>query len=257
MKTVARLLLITSILSLILLLTACGEGGTNPPEVKGDDIEYVSNGDGTCYVKSIRHSEGEHVSIDRYSPEGDLVVAIGDEAFSGCTDITGIRIPDNVIHIGKRAFAGCTSLRDLEIPGSVEAIGDEAFMNCDSLTSVTILSSLTEMGERAFAECDNLTIALIYGDGLDVSNGAFSGCKKLEAVMLDTDVAGILEDAFSSCPSLAKIYYTGNPETFKDLIVDATNENFSSCDVYFLRTSEPTEEGNFWHYNNSGEIEEW
>ena len=52
---------------------------------------------------------------------------IAEAAFSDCTDLTSIIIPDSVISIGGRAFEYCTGLTSIKIPDSVTNIGDKAF----------------------------------------------------------------------------------------------------------------------------------
>ena len=79
-----------------------------------------------------------------YIPKGNLkevVITSGDSigsyAFSHCTSLTSITIPNSVTSIGHEAFSHCTSLTSITIPDSVTSIGFAAFYDCDSLTSVT------------------------------------------------------------------------------------------------------------------------
>ena len=83
-------------------------------------------------------------------PTDGSVTRIGDSAFSGCTSLTGITIPDSVTSIGDYAFDGCTSLTSVTIPDSVTSIGNYAFYGCSSLTSVTIPDSVTSIGGYVF-----------------------------------------------------------------------------------------------------------
>ena len=70
--------------------------------------------------------------------DGYPVTSIGNSAFSGCSRITGIAIPDSITSIGDSAFEFCSELTSIAIPNSVTSIGDQAFFGCSSLTSITI-----------------------------------------------------------------------------------------------------------------------
>ena len=61
------------------------------------------------------------------------MIKIRGYAFSNCTALKYINIPNSVIKIGKYAFLNCSSLENIKIPYSVEKIGDYAFMDCDLL----------------------------------------------------------------------------------------------------------------------------
>ena len=63
------------------------------------------------------------------------VTSIGDYAFTGCTSLTGVTIPDSVVRIGGGAF-WATRLTSVTIPGSVTSIGSAAFGMCSVLTDI-------------------------------------------------------------------------------------------------------------------------
>ena len=79
---------------------------------------------------------------------------IGRSAFSGCSGLTSINIPDSVTYIGVRVFEGCSSLTSINIPDSVTYIGIYAFSGCASLDSLVIPASVTTIGDRAFLDCN-------------------------------------------------------------------------------------------------------
>jgi hypothetical protein len=91
------------------------------------------------------------------------ITTIGDNAFSGCTNLASVGIPDSVINIAAEAFLECTRLTNVTIPDGVTTIGDLAFCACSGLTSVTIPASVTSLGNSAFKEC-SLTDAFFLGN---------------------------------------------------------------------------------------------
>ena len=57
-----------------------------------------------------------------YEGEEYRVYGIKEYAFSGCSSITNIDIPEGITEIGEYAFWGCASLKSITIPSSLERI---------------------------------------------------------------------------------------------------------------------------------------
>jgi hypothetical protein len=128
---------------------------------------------------------------------------ISDTAFSKCTALATITIPDNVVSIGVRAFAE-SGLTSITIPDSITAIGSDAFEDCRALTSVVIGKGLKEILAGAFEYCTALTTVTIPGNVVSIGYKAFAH-SGLTAITIPDSVTAIDHDAFNYCSSLASV----------------------------------------------------
>ena len=140
----------------------------------------------------------------------DIVTSIGEWAFSSCDSLTNIIIGDSVTSIGDHAFYDCRNLRSITIPDSVTSIGNSAFEYCSSLTSIEIPDSVTSIGSYAFYDCDSLT-SIIIGDSVtSIGSYAFYWCRSLTSVIIGNSVTSIGERAFYNCSRLTSITIPGS-----------------------------------------------
>ena len=144
------------------------------------------------------------------------VTSIGDNAFSGCAGLKSVEIPNSVTSIGVCAFTGCTDLNSLTIGNSVESIGGHAFYNCHSVTSLTIPNSVTSIGEYAFSGCTGLTSVEIPNSVTSIGEYAFSGCTGLTSVEIPNSVTSIGECAFYQCTGLASVEIPNSVKSIGD-----------------------------------------
>ena len=117
-----------------------------------------------------------------YNSKTYTVTSIGDDAFSYCSSLESVTIPNSVTSIGDWAFHYCSSLESVTIPNSVTSIGDEAFSYCSSLASVTIPNSVTFIGDYAFSDCSSLESVTIPNSVTSIGCSPFSGCSKLKNI---------------------------------------------------------------------------
>lgn len=160
------------------------------------------------------------------------VIDIGYSAFSYCTSLTSITIPDSVTSIGDYAFDSCTSLTSVIIGDSVIGIGEEAFYGCNALTSIIIPNSVTSIGYQAFCGCDGLTSVTIGNSVTTIGNSAFYGCDGLTSVTIGNSVTTIGDYVFSNCQKLKKVYYTGSKEKWDSYIAQSSDLANESIKVY-------------------------
>ena len=92
------------------------------------------------------------------------VTSIGRDAFSQCTNLTSITIPNTVTKIEYGAISGCSGLTSVTIPNSVKTIGVSAFSRCTGLTSVTIGRGVDSIGNYAFKYCGFIDSIMFNAD---------------------------------------------------------------------------------------------
>ena len=141
-------------------------------------LVYEEKSDGTYAVTGIGTCTDTDVIISPYY-NGKQVTSIGDSAFSGCSSLISIVIPDSVTNIGNYAFSGCGSLTSIVIPNNVTLIGNYAFAYCASLGSIAIPDGVTAIGDRAFISCTSLTSVIIPESVTSVGSYAFYGCEDI------------------------------------------------------------------------------
>lgn len=111
--------------------------------------------------------------------------SIASYAFSGCTSLTSVVIPNSVKVIDSEAFSGCTSLVSIVLPNSVEHIWSQAFYNCSSLTSIELPSSLVELYNSPFTGCTSLTSLTIPKSVKRINHNPVGGCSSLTSLVVE------------------------------------------------------------------------
>ena len=224
---------------------------------------------GSEYLKFELSKSGDFYKVSRCDKKatevvipkeynGKTVKEIGKFAFSECTGLASVTIPDSVTSIGSDAFSRCTSLtsitvdegntayKDIDgnlytkdgktliqyaigkkdtsftIPDSVTSIGLRAFSGCTGLTGVTIGNSVNTIGHAAFSVCTGLTSVTIPDSVTTMGSFAFSTCRKLTSVTIPNSVTTICERAFLDCSKLTSV-------TIPDSVTSIGSDAFSGC----------------------------
>ncbi|MBR5069642.1 MAG: leucine-rich repeat protein [Bacteroidales bacterium] len=133
------------------------------------------------------------------------VTSIGEYAFSGCSDLTSVTIPNSVTSLGSYAFKECSGLTSVTIPNSLTSLSSYAFSRCTGLTTITLPNSLTSLGDNSFSGCTGLTSVIIPSSVTKINYEAFSGCTGLTSISLGDGLQYIGEYAFRNCYNLTSI----------------------------------------------------
>ena len=104
--------------------------------------------------------------------------------FSGCTNLTTVKLPASVESIGWNAFQDCVNLTSIECESPSVEIGQEAFSGCSSLTSLDFLPPVNSLGEAAFYNCTGLTtVQFKYSPWFStIPARAFANCTNLISI---------------------------------------------------------------------------
>ena len=201
--------------------------------------DSVTNGGNTYSVTSIGYHAFSYCSGLTSVTIPNSVTSIGSAAFSDCSGLTSVAFnATNCTSMGSLSypvFSGCTNLSTLTIGDSVTNIPSHAFWGCSGLTSVTIPNSVTSIGDYAFSGCSGLTSVTIPKSVISIGNYAFSGCSGLTSVTIPDSVTSIGNYAFSNCSGLTSV-------TIPNSVTSIGDEAFSSCsglDTVYMKPSTP------------------
>ena len=249
-----------ALLMVVVMVCACWTGAVAEDEERETftvgDYEYALLDDGTVEITGY-NGKAEKLTIPNML-NGKKVTSIGDNAFSGCSFLISITIPDSVTSIGDSVFYR-SSLTSVTIPDSVAQIGVNPFECCYALNGIsvsleqpyfaaidgvlfrkadkalisyparkssstyTIPQGITTIGDSAFSYCKSLMSVTIPDSVTSIGDSAFFCCDSLISVAIPDSVISIGDSAFSCCKSLTSI-------TIPDSVTSIGDSAFSDCD---------------------------
>ena len=189
-------------------------------------------------------------------------------AFENCTKLTSVTIPSSVRWMNARCFYGCTNLTTVSIEEGIEKIGEYVFSHCTSLNELVFpesvkmcyLTTVAYTGVTSLVWPKNPSFNGFYslesGEGIPVTSliiqkGSknldyyfFYRCDGLKTFYFMGTEQEWAEVEISRNPS-GKFNYQPAAEAAAKKVLDAWESRLT---VYFYSETEPTEEGNYWHY---------
>ena len=191
---------------------------------------------GVKYSKDVRKLLKAPKELRRDYSVKEGIRIICNHAFSDCSSLYDIAIPDSVTDIGNFAFSGCSSQANIVIPKSVICLNgnpfsdwegkleclsptfiyeDDVLFNKDKseivsfrnqkIESYIIPDSVTKIGDYAFFRCSSLSDIVIPDSVTDIGKCAFESCSSLSSVVIPDSVTDIGDYAFAGCSSLSNI----------------------------------------------------
>ena len=217
------------------------------------DLSYTITSDAEPYTVSVARAFPQDIDI----PEDTItkvvipatvtheditysVTSVAGYAFSSCSFLTTVKIPESIVTIGMSAFEGCIFAKDnfinhssldaklyrywgaiivdQEIDGLL--IRNDTIIDCrTNVTSVVIPNTITAIGKEAFFACHLLSVT-IPSSVTSIGDYAFLNCA-LPSVTIPTSVTSIGNYAFSMC-ALSSI-------TIPNSITSISNNVFADC----------------------------
>ena len=200
------------------------------------------------------------------------ISAIPDYCFQGCLALTNDDVANllsNVDNIGSYAFSGCTGLSEITIPENVESVGYKPFSGCTNL-QITVNSgedigyssgNLTDGATGATATLSSTAKTLpggfytgtgVKSIGADIltpniekiGTGAFKNFSELESVSIPDNVKNIAYGAFEGCTSLKSIKIPASVTTI-GFILYPGNGPFVGCTSLDTIYVEPGEKATY------------
>ena len=231
-----------------------------------DSQWYSDQPSGALYLGKCYMGSKDDVAVSSLKND---TMGVTDGAFQDV--VTDVNIPETIKYIGESAFSGCTAIDEVSLPNLVK-VDDGAFENCINLKKV-LFGDNAEMGSHIFYNDLELTnMSLPYGDKLtdlfspssdfsvdeydmpeirsytfmdgptEIVSSMFEDVTSLETVEFNSTITAIGSKAFRGCTSLTAVDFPVNIEQIKSL-------TFAECtslsSVTYNYEEGVTEGGNF------------
>ncbi len=191
------------------------------------------------------------------------VVGIDNYAFRD-TDISSVKVGDNVRWIGDGAFNGCKNLKSVDLGKSVETLGREVFVNSTGLTVFKFSPALKEIGQLLFGNNTKITDLNLNGNlNFKFENGiiyssdmsviyeslisadlsdyempksvvelrpyAFYSQEEIKTIKLNSGIKSVPDGCFASCKGLTELSIPDSVESIGKLII--VNSSISTITI--------------------------
>ncbi|HAE16504.1 MAG TPA: hypothetical protein DCG51_08140, partial [Erysipelotrichaceae bacterium] len=146
------------------------------------DYEYTVNNE---QITITKYTGSDTVLTVPAQIEGMQVTVINSKAFSGCSDLIKVELPEGLTTIYAYAFENCTSLEEIKLPDSITTMGYMVFRNDTALTTVNYPKNYT-------------TSINEHGASSGQRGSLFSGCTSLETVSIPEGTETIASYVFQN-----------------------------------------------------------
>lgn len=183
---------------------------------------YVSDGKQAYKVTEISGKAFAGKSVRSVSL-GEFITEIPDGAFKNCTMLE--EVVGSFTSIGNEAFSGCVNLTNMNIPSNVVKIGTDAFVGANSI-SVRAVNSLASYTE-AVQQLPDASDEEIRAKQKEITQEFIKAILDSGAQNIVLDISYIAEGTPLSLtvPKIESIEINGGTKTYNDFCIDSSAEN--------------------------------
>lgn len=175
-----------------------------------------------------------------YAEIGSCITSITNGAFTNCSNLSNVIIPNSITYIGYNAFSGTPwyinySADTSNQYGNIVYINDIAYQAVNnSITSCTFKPTTKIIGDSAFIDCKNLTSIDIPSGVTSIGSYTFYRCSSLTSITIPNSVTSIGSGAFNDTPwysnySADTSNQYGNIVYINDVAYKAVSTTISAC----------------------------
>ena len=133
--------------------------------------------DGIVYAGKFAYKYKGEMPVNTAIELKKGTLGVANKAFSSCSNLTAITIPNSVTNIGEEAFNG--TAWDNNLPNGMVYVGKVAYKYKGAMptnTSITLMDGTLGVAGGAFRGCSGLTSVTIPDGVTRIGDYAFSGC---------------------------------------------------------------------------------
>lgn len=222
------------------------------------ETAWYNNQDGLVYIGSIAYEYKGTMPEDTEIVIREGTTRIGEGAFSGCTSLKSIHVPNSVTIMEEKSFSGCSGLTSVYIsdlsawcnivfrPHDVGGFdycasnpllyAQHFYLNGNEVKDMIIPDGVTTINRWAFYGFSGLTSVTIPNSVTEIGFRAFERCSNIISMDIPSSVTSIGTDAFAGTPwfenykglmylgSMAYKYKGEMPENTEIVIREGTTE---------------------------------
>lgn len=175
------------------------------------------------------------------------ITTIASNAFSDCTSLSNIIMPNTLRVINDSAFAFTKNLKTVKIPDSVTTFGSSVFSG-SGIVSIVIPDNVVTIGPRLLYQCSELNSVTLPSKLASLTEHMFDRCGSLPTVKIPNTVTGIEEGAFYLCSNLISLTIPGNVTSIDRQAFAYCGKDTSSGTIYtILAVTPPTIQSNTFY----------